>query len=216
MRKHCSHPYFPRLMLTIAVAGARADAHAGARRTVELHHVRAQEISIYSEISTNIYVLGNICKCRYSEISASSPFQNREKKIHGYPGSLQERVSFAILHIDRSLLIFSFLSTPLNRNVCTHSYSLVWYDWPQWEAFIDWMALSGVNMALAMTGQEEVQYKVFAQLGLSGTQRSVGSPLVHRWFHRRCEFSVQSARTHKHSIVTKHSIFHHHQKKRQK
>ena len=52
------------------------------------------------------------------------------------------------------------------ENVCTHSYSLVWYDWPAWSAFIDWMALSGINLALAMTGQEEVQYKVFQQLGL--------------------------------------------------
>ena len=51
-------------------------------------------------------------------------------------------------------------------NVCTHSYSLVWYNWEQWSAFIDWMALSGINLALAMTGQEEVQYKVFEQLGL--------------------------------------------------
>jgi alpha-N-acetylglucosaminidase len=73
--------------------------------------------------------------------------------------------------------IFSlFLSAPLDRNVCTHSYSLVWYDWPQWEAFIDWMALSGVNMALAMTGQEEVQYKVFVQLGLSDTD-------IRHWFN---------------------------------
>ena len=52
------------------------------------------------------------------------------------------------------------------ENVCTHSYSLVWYDWPAWEAFIDWQALSGINIVLAMTGQEEVQYKVFAALGL--------------------------------------------------
>jgi len=51
-------------------------------------------------------------------------------------------------------------------NVCTHSYSLVWYDWPAWERFIDWMALSGINMFLAMTGQEEVQYKVFQKFGL--------------------------------------------------
>ncbi len=52
-------------------------------------------------------------------------------------------------------------------NVCTHSYSLVWYTWDQWSAFIDWMALSGINLALAMTGQEEIQYKIFSQLGLS-------------------------------------------------
>lgn len=56
------------------------------------------------------------------------------------------------------------------ENVCTHSYSLAWYDWPAWEKFIDWMALSGVNLVLSMTGQEEVQYKVFSQFGLSDEQ----------------------------------------------
>lgn len=61
-------------------------------------------------------------------------------------------------------------------NVCTHSYSLVWYDWAAWERFIDWMALSGINHALAMTGQEEVQYKVFAQLGLTDEQ-------IRTWFN---------------------------------
>ena len=45
-------------------------------------------------------------------------------------------------------------------NVCTHSYSLVWYNWAEWTSFIDWMAVSGINLVLAMTGQEEVQYKV--------------------------------------------------------
>ena len=33
-------------------------------------------------------------------------------------------------------------------NVCTHSYSLVWYDWADWQAFIDWMALNGINNML--------------------------------------------------------------------
>jgi len=51
-------------------------------------------------------------------------------------------------------------------NVCTHSYSLAWYDWSQWEQFIDWMSLSGINLMLALTGQEEVQYKVFSKLGV--------------------------------------------------
>jgi hypothetical protein len=36
------------------------------------------------------------------------------------------------------------------------SYSLVWYQWSDWERFIDWMALSGINLFLGMTGQEEV------------------------------------------------------------
>jgi alpha-N-acetylglucosaminidase len=53
------------------------------------------------------------------------------------------------------------------ENVCTHSYSLVWYDWPAWQAYIDWAALSGINHMLAMTGQEEVAYRVFSAYGLS-------------------------------------------------
>lgn len=35
-------------------------------------------------------------------------------------------------------------------NVCTHSYSLVWYDWKQgWEPFLDWASLMGINNLLA-------------------------------------------------------------------
>lgn len=45
-------------------------------------------------------------------------------------------------------------------NVCTHSYSLVWYSWADWEQLIDWMALSGINFALAMTGQVCEGFKV--------------------------------------------------------
>ena len=61
-------------------------------------------------------------------------------------------------------------------NVCTHSYSLVWYNWAEWEEFIDWMAMSGINLFLAMTGQEEVQYKVFRQFGLNDTE-------IRSWFN---------------------------------
>jgi alpha-N-acetylglucosaminidase len=51
-------------------------------------------------------------------------------------------------------------------NVCTHSYSYVWYGEAEWTAHIDWMALQGVNVFLAMTGQEEVQYKAFRKFGM--------------------------------------------------
>ena len=61
-------------------------------------------------------------------------------------------------------------------NVCTHSYSLVWYSWKQWEQLLDWMALRGINLFLAMTGQEEVQYKVFESFGLNDTE-------IRGWFN---------------------------------
>ena len=51
-------------------------------------------------------------------------------------------------------------------NVCTHSYSYAWFDQAAWMMHIDWMALAGVNVFLALTGQEEVQYKTFLKFGL--------------------------------------------------
>ena len=52
--------------------------------------------------------------------------------------------------------------------VCTHSYTLVWHDWAEWEVFIDWMALAGHNSIVAPKGQEEIQYRVLTEhFGLS-------------------------------------------------
>ena len=40
-----------------------------------------------------------------------------------------------------------------HQNVCTAGYSYVWWQWPDWEQHIDWMALNGVTLPLAFTGQ---------------------------------------------------------------
>lgn len=50
------------------------------------------------------------------------------------------------------------------QNVCTHSYSFVWWDWARWEQEIDWMALNGINLALAWSGQEAIWQRVCANL----------------------------------------------------
>jgi len=55
-------------------------------------------------------------------------------------------------------------------NYCCFGYSLPWWDWPQWEKLVDWMALNGVNMPLAVTGQEAVWESVCRQLGMSNAQ----------------------------------------------
>ncbi|XP_060217343.1 alpha-N-acetylglucosaminidase isoform X2 [Lycium barbarum] len=47
------------------------------------------------------------------------------------------------------------------QNVVTSSYSYVWWDWQRWEKEIDWMALQGINLPLAFTGQEALWQKVF-------------------------------------------------------
>jgi len=55
-------------------------------------------------------------------------------------------------------------------NYCTFGYTLCWWHWKDWERLIDWMALHGVTLALANTGQEAVWQKVWMQFGLSAQQ----------------------------------------------
>lgn len=55
-------------------------------------------------------------------------------------------------------------------NVCTFGYSTVWWDWKRWQEEIDWMALHGINMPLAMNGQEAVWQKVWRTYGIKDAQ----------------------------------------------
>ena len=50
-------------------------------------------------------------------------------------------------------------------NYCTFSYSMAFWDWERWQQEIDWMALHGVNLSLALTGTEAVWKNVLIKLG---------------------------------------------------
>lgn len=70
-------------------------------------------------------------------------------------------------------------------NYCTFGYSMVWWQWREWERLIDWMAINGINMPLAITGQESVWHKVWTQLGLDDEQiRSYFTGPAHLPWHR--------------------------------
>lgn len=90
------------------------------------------------------------------------------------------------------------------QNVCTTSYSFIWWSWHRWEREIDWMALNGINMALAFTAQEEMWRRVYMKLNLTeaeiqehftgpaflawgrmGNIRGWGGPLSKSW-HQKC------------------------------
>ena len=72
-------------------------------------------------------------------------------------------------------------------NYCTYGYTMVYWQWPQWERFIDWMALNGVNMPFALTGQESIWYRVWRKLGLTDAdmQNYFTGPSFLPW-HRMC------------------------------
>lgn len=52
-------------------------------------------------------------------------------------------------------------------NYCTFNYSMSWWDWERWEKEIDWMALHGINMPLAITGEEYTWYLLYKEMGFS-------------------------------------------------
>ena len=59
------------------------------------------------------------------------------------------------------------MSLRYDLNYCTYSYSMAFWDWERWEREIDWMALHGINMPLAITGTECVWFNVLKKLGYS-------------------------------------------------
>jgi len=52
-------------------------------------------------------------------------------------------------------------------NFCTYGYTMVWWDWPQFEHELDFLALKGVNLALVIEGQESTWIQTFKNFGYS-------------------------------------------------
>lgn len=52
-------------------------------------------------------------------------------------------------------------------NVVTYGYTMPYWDWARWSQEIDWMALHGIDMPLALVAQEAIMARVFKKLGLS-------------------------------------------------
>ncbi|XP_020300841.1 alpha-N-acetylglucosaminidase [Pseudomyrmex gracilis] len=99
------------------------------------------------------------------------------------------------------------------QNVCTAGYSSAWWQWQEWERNIDWMALNGINLALAFTGQEAIWQKLYRDFNLTqeeidehlggpaflpwarmGNIRGFGGPLSSNWHNRTVHLQHQILR----------------------
>ncbi|HEY0432672.1 MAG TPA: alpha-N-acetylglucosaminidase [Chitinophagaceae bacterium] len=72
--------------------------------------------------------------------------------------------------VPRALRIEARCAKRFMLNYCTFGYTMPWWTWKEWEHFIDWMALNGVNLPLAITGQEYVWYQVWKKFGLTDNE----------------------------------------------
>ncbi len=76
-------------------------------------------------------------------------------------------------------------------NYCTYGYTMPWWKWADWEHFIDWMALNGVNLPLSITGTESIWYRVWRKYGLSDEEiRSYFTGPAFLGWHRMCNIDA--------------------------
>lgn len=76
------------------------------------------------------------------------------------------------------------LSLRYDFNYCTYSYTMVFWDWERWEKEIDWMALHGINLPLAVVGQECVWKNMLEKLGYSKEEinKFIAGPAFLAWW----------------------------------
>lgn len=69
-------------------------------------------------------------------------------------------------------------------NYCTYSYSMAFWNWNRWEQEIDWMALHGINLPLAMVGVDAVWRNVLLKLGYTKEEagRFIAGPAFQAWW----------------------------------
>ena len=76
------------------------------------------------------------------------------------------------------------LSLRYDFNYCTFSYSMAWWDWKRWERELDWMAMHGVNLPLAIVGEECVWRNMLLKLGYSEEEvgQFISGPAFLAWW----------------------------------
>lgn len=91
-------------------------------------------------------------------------------------------------------------------NFCTYSYTMAFWNWDEYEEFLDWAAMNGLNLILDIVGQEEVLRQTLKEFGYTDEEvkdyicgpayfawfymqnlYSVGGPLPDTWFEQRAE-----------------------------
>src|SRR3989339_875925 len=91
-------------------------------------------------------------------------------------------------------------------NYCTFNYSMGGWSWDEWEQELDWMALNGINMPLAITGTEAVWQNTLIQFNftadearefivgpaytawwLMGNIERWGGPVSQEWINQRVQ-----------------------------
>lgn len=112
--------------------------------------------------------------------------------------------------VGKKLLKYTDYEYRYALNFCTYSYTMAFWDWGEYEPFLDWCAMNGVNLLLDIVGQEEVLRQTLTQYGYTDQEvkeyltgpayyawfymqnmTSAGGPLPDSWFEQRTELARQ-------------------------
>lgn len=85
---------------------------------------------------------------------------------------MQTRLPEVLPEVNEPVRKETDLTMRYDFNYCTFSYSMPFWDWTRWEKEIDWMALHGINMPLAIVGMESAWRNMLLRLGY--TDEEVG------------------------------------------
>ena len=134
------------------------------------------------DINDKILIKGN------SNIALASGF-NWYLKYHTNShiswDSKQINIPKTLPKLDRKVIKNSPFTYSYYLNYCTFSYSMAFWDWERWEQEIDWMALNGINLPLAIVGMESVWKNTLERLDFSETEINdfIPGPGFNAWWH---------------------------------
>ncbi len=104
-----------------------------------------------------------------SGVMATWTFHEYLRKVHGVQISWrnrQLRLTFPFPPEDGFIVTGQDLIR-FYQNPCVYGYSFAFWSWlPDWSDHLDWMALNGINLALAASGQELIWRQTYRSLGL--------------------------------------------------
>jgi len=128
------------------------------------------------------------CKCQYS-------YSGKDLKLPKELPGLSSKIRIASPYKHRYFL-----------NYCTFNYTMSFWGWEQWQKELDWMALQGINLVLAINGTEEVWQNTLKRLDfpdkeiadficgpayqawwLMGNLEGWGGPVSQKWIKSRTE-----------------------------
>lgn len=94
--------------------------------------------------------------------------------------------------VGRKILKYTNYEYRYALNFCTYSYTMAFWNWDDYEPFLDWAAMNGVNLMLDIVGQEEVLRETLTQYGYSDDEvrEYLSGPGYYAWFYMQNLYSV--------------------------